>query len=171
MPNSPVIWISSELHRMCADEASGFFDLETGGTFMGYWPNAETAVITGLIGAGPNALHERHNFEPDQEWQLKEIASHYETSGRRETYIGDWHSHPNAQSGRLSWTDRGVLRQIIKTPEARASRPIMVVFHGVPNDWQTTAWIGDLRERRLLWPKLEVCEATLQLYDPVSRDC
>ena len=78
--------------QACNDEASEMFPLETGGTYMGWWSYACTAVITTEIGPGPNASHGRHHFQPDQEWQLEQIARHYVASGRRETYLGDWHS-------------------------------------------------------------------------------
>lgn len=161
MPNRPLVWLPSNFRRECIEDASHFYDFETGGTLMGYWYE-RVAVVTALIGAGPNALHERHNFEPDQEWQLERIAEHYEASGRTESYLGDWHSHPNATSGRLSWTDRSVLRRIINTPEARAPRPVMIVLHGGEEDWQATAWVAAIRERRVLWPKLFVSEADLK---------
>ena len=170
MPNKPVIWLSSNLRRECAEEATRYYDLETGGTLMGYWHGTQTAVVTAMIEAGPGALHERHSFEPDQEWQLQKIAEHYEASGRTETYLGDWHSHPNARSGRLSWTDRGVLRNIISEPKARAPYPIMIVFHGGKREWETTAWVAATRNRRLFWSKLVIDEVTLRLYEPTVND-
>jgi integrative and conjugative element protein (TIGR02256 family) len=76
-------------------EAAARYPLETGGVFMGYWADDRTAVVTQAIGPGPNAYHHRHRFAPDQEWQTTEIAEYYRASGRRETYLGDWHTHPD----------------------------------------------------------------------------
>jgi len=46
-------------------------------------------------------------------------ASHYEQSGRLDTYLGDWHTHPGAVSGGLSWKDRACLKRIVRTPSER----------------------------------------------------
>jgi integrative and conjugative element protein (TIGR02256 family) len=148
----------------CVDYANEHHPFETGGTFMGYWSDSNTAVITASIGVGPDAVRERHNFEPDQVWQEREIAVHYEATGRRETYIGDWHSHPNARNGRLSRTDRRILRRIIATPSARVTTPIMAIFHGKPDQWRLTIWRGELLNRALLWPKLFVKPARIERY-------
>src|SRR5689334_17122746 len=105
-----ICWLCTPLYEQCTAAAARFQALETGGALMGYWHGTDTAVITAIIEAGPGALHERYNFEPDQQWQVEQIARHYSASGRRETYIGDWHTHPAANTGGLSRTDRGVLR-------------------------------------------------------------
>ena len=130
---------------------------------MGWWADITTAVIAAVIGPGPDARHERHNFEPDQDWQLDQIAQHYEASGRRETYLGDWHSHPNASVDTLSWTDRRVLRRIINTPSARCPAPLMTVFWGQPDDWQAAVWHARLLRRTLLWDRLIVRRAQLSV--------
>ena len=122
-------------------------------------------VITSLIGPGPEADHGQHYFEPDQKWQLTEIAAHYERSGRRETYLGDWHSHPGAATGRVSYTDRRVLRRIINTPQARAETPLMAIFFGDRDGgWNLEMWCAQLTPRRLLWPKLVMKHLDTQLY-------
>lgn len=163
MRDGYVVWLPSRLHDDCIAEADRFYRLETGGALMGYW-NGANAVITAIIGAGPAALHERHNFEPDQEWQVAAIARHYEASGRRETYIGDWHTHPDAKAPHLSWTDRRVIRRIINTPSARAPNPLMIVFCGAEGDWHATAWLACLKPRPIIWPKLVLRNTQLRLY-------
>ncbi len=151
---NPVVWIPVRILDACQSEAADKFSLETGGTYMGLWADAHTAVVTAMVGPGPNAHHERHAFQPDQAWQLDEIGRHYAASGRRETYLGDWHSHPHASVGKLSWTDRRVLRQVITTPAARCPTPLMAVFWGGPSDWQLTVWKAHLRSRPILWDRL-----------------
>ena len=128
--------------RACETEADALFPLETGGVLMGYWASDDLAVVSAMIGPGPAAVHRSHSFEPDLEWQHGQIATHYFASGRRETYLGDWHTHPHAQSGSLSRHDRQVIRTIIRTPEARAKRPLMAIFHGTPREWGLTIWLG-----------------------------
>lgn len=159
-----VVWFPSQIHGECVEEAWRHYQFETGGALMGYWHGTGAAVVTAAIDAGPGAVRERHNFEPDQNWQLQEIARRYEASGRRETYLGDWHSHPNAKTGLLSFTDRGVIRRIINTPAARAPHPIMIVFHGADREWNATTWVAALRPRRIIWSKLTLSEVELRLY-------
>lgn len=148
--------------QACLAEAADKFPLESGGTFMGWWADSGTAVITGMIGPGPDAHHGRHSFQPDQAWQLAQIADHYAASGRRETYLGDWHSHPGASGGNLSWTDRRVLRRIIETPAARCPTPLMIVYWGEIDNWEVTAWHARLQPRRVIWDKLLPETASLQ---------
>ena len=131
---------------------------------MGWWADTAVAVISAVIEPGPGAVHGPHNFAPDQVWQLAEIVSHYQASGRRETYLGDWHSHPNESSGRLSWIDRQVLRRIIHSPEARCDRPLMAVLWGEPEAWQTEMCHACLRPRRIIWDRLVVEPADLRVY-------
>ncbi|UPK34545.1 Mov34/MPN/PAD-1 family protein [Bradyrhizobium sp. 186] len=164
MRKPPVIWLPIRLFNHCATDADRFYNLETGGALMGYW-YGDTAVITATIEAGPAALHQRYSFEPDQHWQVEQIARHYARSGRRETYIGDWHTHPAAKSGRLSRTDRSVLRRIIATPAARAPTPIMIVLHGAKGAWEATAWVGAFKARRIFFSSLLLSKVTLRLHD------
>lgn len=159
-----LIWFPGRMYNICADEASKFYPLETGGVLMGYWWQPNTAVVTATIRAGPDAHRERQHFEPDQSWQLAEIARHYQDSGRRETYLGDWHSHPDAQNGFLSYMDRTVLTRIINTAAARTETPLMLIFHGPQDDWQGAMWRGALTRRRIFWPKLRVDQAAIRLY-------
>lgn len=159
---SVIIWMPRHIERACLTEASDNCPLETGGTFMGWWADADTAVISAMIGPGPNAYHGRHSFQPDEAWQLDQIADHYAASGRRETYLGDWHSHPGASGGTLSWIDRRVLRRVITTPSARCPMPLMIVVWGCSDDWQLTAWRGHLRSRPLLWDRLMLEQASMK---------
>lgn len=168
MLDDPVVWFSSEHLTQCTYDADCFYELETGGALMGYWYSANAVVVTTIIESGPGAIHSRYNFEPDQQWQVQQIARHYERSHRRETYIGDWHSHPGAKDGRLSWTDRGILHRIIATPAARVPNPIMMILHGTKGDWRATAWMASSKPRWILWPELQVSEARLHIYESLN---
>lgn len=147
----------------CEDEASARFPLETGGTFMGWWRDHSSVVVCDMIGPGPGAHHHAGSFQPDQEWQLREIARIYERSGRRTTYLGDWHTHPRAARGYVSRTDRGVLRQIISSPEARCPRPLMALLSGCPSAWLFDLWVASRRPRHLLWDGLDLDLAEVEL--------
>jgi integrative and conjugative element protein (TIGR02256 family) len=159
-----VVWLPTRLQEHLIAEANRFEDIETGGVLMGYWYTPAILVVTANIDGGPNALHEPHAFAPDQDWQITEIARHYHASGRRETYIGDWHTHPGANSGHLSWKDRRILRRIINTPAARAPHPLMVVLHGSRDAWQLTGWVASLKTRPILWATLLLTEVPVRRY-------
>lgn len=141
------VWLTAEIAAACMSEASRAFPLESGGTFMGYHADSDTVVVTAVIGPGPHASHGHSHFEPDQAWQLDEIARLYAESGRRQTYVGDWHSHPNASSGEVSDVDRRVLKSIMKTPAARCRRPLMALLYGNPTGWQLDMWRARLTRR------------------------
>jgi integrative and conjugative element protein (TIGR02256 family) len=159
-----LIWLPRNWHQQCVEDAALWFPLETGGVLMGYW-NGNTAVVTNLIGAGPNAVRETHNFEPDQTWQLERIAQHYTASQGRETYLGDWHTHPNAKSGQLSGLDRRVLRAILEKPEARTPRPIMMIVFGTNESWEVAAWLClPAKRRRLWWQVPTIVEINLRVW-------
>lgn len=142
--------------RDCVTLAEKQYPLESGGVLMGWRSNEITAVVTAMIGPGPKALHERYAFQPDQDWQNEQIALHYERSGRRETYLGDWHTHPDARNGTLSWTDRNVIGRIIAAPAARCPVPVMMILWGAPKSWSLSMWQGRLRPRKLLWHKMAI---------------
>ncbi|HEY8722856.1 MAG TPA: Mov34/MPN/PAD-1 family protein [Gaiellaceae bacterium] len=100
---------------------------ETGGILLGYEALEEEAVVvTALVGPGPNSKASRAHFDPDGEWQEKEVARIYEASGRRATYLGDWHSHPKGLA-RPSWKDQRTARSIAEFREARMSNPLMLI--------------------------------------------
>jgi integrative and conjugative element protein (TIGR02256 family) len=162
------VWIADDLLEEITSLACDYHPVETGGTFMGWWADSATAVINGLIGAGPAAEHGATHFQPDQDWQLQEIARHYEASGRRETYLGDWHSHPGATSGRISFTDRCVLRRIIGAPAARCPNPLMLIVWGEREQWQMSQWRAGLK-RGLIWSRLAVEESDLRPYRSDAR--
>jgi integrative and conjugative element protein (TIGR02256 family) len=159
----PIIWISEDSLDACIVEAKKHSPLETGGVFMGYWADATAAVVTSIIGAGPAADRGHRHFAPDYEWQIDEIARHYEASGRRHSYLGDWHSHPGQAYGTLSKKDRRVLRRIIQTPAARASKPVMAIIHGSETT-TVTIWIAELRGRPFLWPELNISQVELRAF-------
>lgn len=99
---------------------------ETGGLLLGYL-SGDDVVICSVIGPGPLARRTKTTFLPDSDWQTAELASAYEASFRRYTYLGDWHTHPSG-SGKLSMRDVRTLRRIARSAEARAPRAISVVL-------------------------------------------
>jgi integrative and conjugative element protein (TIGR02256 family) len=120
-------------------EATDKFPLETGGVLMGYrLPQEMQVIITDIIGPGPAARHNRTAFLPDQEYQVREIASIYESSGRAHTYLGDWHSHPRGSLA-PSARDLTVMANISNTPSARCPEPLLLLAVGGP-EWDLWMW-------------------------------
>lgn len=129
---------------------------ETGGVLLGYADRTDAARIqvTIQIGPGPKAVHRRHFFHPDSEWQAQEIADAYASSGRVSTYLGDWHSHPGG-SRRPSGLDRSTARRIARCEQARVPHPVMLILHGEPANWRLAAY------RRGRW-RLRAGSATVE---------
>ena len=142
------VWIPRNLLERVIAEADRHYPQETGGVLLGYWDaGGREAVITNLIGPGPEAVHKRHGFIPDYAYQEARIAEHYEASGRLHTYLGDWHTHPDTAQAGLSWRDRQTLRRIASAPDARSPVPLMGVLSGRPENWMATIWKAGLRRR------------------------
>lgn len=118
-------------------EASLRYPLETGGILIGYFMESNV-VIVDAIGPGKSASHALGTFTPDYSWQDKEVAQLYKKSGRRHTYLGDWHTHPDG-SGSLSMKDISTLENIATCKTARVSSPVMAILSGT-NEWEITIW-------------------------------
>lgn len=147
---------------MVAD-ADQWHALETGGTFAGYWANEDEVVITDHVRAGPRALRERHSYEPDLEWQQQRLDEIYQSSGRLDVYLGDWHSHPSAKVAYLSIRDRACLKGIISSPSARQPTPLMMLMLGEPGDRHLSASIGRMRRAFGLFGVLETDSLEVRL--------
>lgn len=145
-------WIHVTALDAITAEAAASHPLETGGVLMGYW-YAGQPVITHAIGPGPAARHKAHDFHPDAGWQQDAIARVYDDSGRRYSYLGDWHTHPGG-TGALSRLDRRTLTRIASFPAARVAMPVMLV--GADRDgWRFVPWRWrGVRWRRLTLPML-----------------
>jgi integrative and conjugative element protein (TIGR02256 family) len=120
--------------------------LETGGVLLGYWVNETSLVVTAIIGPGPEAKHTSNNFLPDAEYHDKAIQEHFLASECRETYLGDWHTHPSG-TAYMSSTDKKTLDRIANSEAAHAATPVMLIL-GESEDWYPKAWI---RRRGRRW--------------------
>lgn len=101
------------------------FPLETGGILLGQ-SNGATVTLSVVIGPGPSATHGRFSFDPDQSWQAAEVADAWKRADGQVDYLGDWHTHPNGRP-HPSRLDIEALRTIREAPEARVTRPIMLI--------------------------------------------
>jgi integrative and conjugative element protein (TIGR02256 family) len=127
MRRATAIWIGLEDVENLRAQATAAVPHETGGVLLGYWSETGDVVVTHVIDAGRKAKRTRTTFEPDYVYQEKEIAKIYERSGRRLSYLGDWHSHPPGGGSTLSATDRRTLKTIAKCHAARAKDPVMIL--------------------------------------------
>ena len=159
-----LIWLPDAILDEMKDDADRHYDNETGGVFMGYWADKSSCVVTKMITAGPFAHRAKFSFEPDQDWQLEQIAQHYENSQRREIYLGDWHSHPGADGVHLSRADKACLKAITKAPKARQPKPIMLILCGRKNDWAVEAKIASLTRRMKIFDDLTISNALIRVY-------
>lgn len=108
--------------------------METGGVLLG-WRSPGHICVTNMVGPGPAARHDKASFDPDAEWQATQIAQLYAESGRRLSYLGDWHTHPGATPN-PSARDRQTLRTIARHPPARCPQPVMVILgQPRPDQW------------------------------------
>lgn len=158
-------WIGAPLLRSICLEATRLAPLETGGLMLGFWATAPVQpVITHLVGAGPDAIHERDRFAPDHEYQVAQIDHLCRHSEEALEYLGDWHSHPGA-AAIMSGKDRATLATIASTAEARAPRPLMLIL-GYGPEWIPRLWVYSRRSvfGRMLMPN-RFAEWRLQTYE------
>ncbi|RPF28565.1 Mov34/MPN/PAD-1 family protein [Georgenia muralis] len=139
MRQTPVVLtIEPAAAATLTSEASRAFPMETGGVLMG-WELGGRVHIHTVVGPGPAAVHRPAAFHPDSEWQEGEIARIYAESGRRVSYLGDWHTHPRG-STRMSLTDRGTLLSIANHAAARCPNAVMLILAGMSNKWSLGAF-------------------------------
>ena len=142
------IWISVADEQLLTSEALRRDPLETGGVLIGYRGEGGDLVVSAVIGPGPLAQHGAFVFVPDHKFQEVEIARLYEESGRRASYLGDWHTHPRGGCS-PSPTDRRTLRRIARDRDARVPEPLMVIVAGGPDTWRIGAF--QLFKKRFFW--------------------
>ena len=132
-------------------EAKAKYPLETGGVLMGYFGEpGNVSVIMYASGPGPNAIHLRNYYRPDQKFDESQIATIYRESGRQITYLGDWHTHP-APIDKLSYKDRKTLKKIAMYKNAHVNTPLMLIL-SYHCQWKALIWQGILIRKRC-WRK------------------
>lgn len=160
------LWIARRVLAEMRELASQYVPVETGGMLLGYVSEHNEPVVTAIVGAGPDARHRRRRFRPDYDYQQDQLESHFRSTHGRETYLGDWHTHP-AGACALSWLDKRVLVRIAKTPSSGTQRPTMVVLAGGTPEWR-------LHASRLLSLSVVLCGQTklqtleLEIYDDAA---
>lgn len=137
-PVTKVLWLGQGITETLQQEASRMAPYETGGLLLG-WSTPDSICVTSIVGPGPSATHRRKSLLPDHKWQSQELARAYEQSGRRLSYLGDWHTHPGG-SGFPSNRDKRTLRGIALHADARCPSPVMLILGQSSNgDWTPAA--------------------------------
>ena len=162
LPIRPFLWIPRRQLEQMETLASEKYPLETGGVLIGYTGGlaGTEVVIVAVTGPGPNAQHTETSFEPDHEYQAQKIARIYRASKGVNTYLGDWHSHPNSPAD-LSRRDKKTLKHIAGHAPARMARPVMAIL-GDDSPWALKVWRlfpgRVLALRRPKYVDMEICE-------------
>jgi integrative and conjugative element protein (TIGR02256 family) len=121
-----VLWLPQQLiEAEVAKDIVEHYPNEAGGMLLGY-VNGTHRVVTALIGAGPGAKHGKYYMVPDDHYQQEKLLEHFERTDGRESFLGEWHSHPEA-SPRMSRTDRRTLHNVTIKSENLAALPVMMI--------------------------------------------
>jgi integrative and conjugative element protein (TIGR02256 family) len=154
------VWLARDAYTQLLEEAIRKMPLETGGILLGYWGSHCEVVVTKLVGPGPKAIHKEHSFAPDTKYHETEISRHYDSSERKEIYLGDWHTHPFARAY-LSEQDRLTIKNIADYAPARLNKPIMMILGTMP--FGLSAWTHTY-EKGLFRPKPVITECIIEMY-------
>lgn len=161
--NVPV-WIPRLVYGQMCELGAARFPVETGGMLLGYVADDGQAVVTAIIGPGANARHSEDKFVPDADYQQAELSAHYFRTGGRETYLGDWHTHPEGCAA-LSRKDEKTLARIALTLSSRTAYPLMLILAGGKQHWEIEVVRFLRRERRFFFYNYEYEQLALKLYD------
>ncbi|HEY0665266.1 MAG TPA: Mov34/MPN/PAD-1 family protein, partial [Gallionella sp.] len=71
-------------------------------------------------------------------YQQAMLEAHFHSTEGRETYLGDWHTHPKGAPV-PSYTDKCTLARIAEEPRSQISRPIMIILGGSKAEWRLNA--------------------------------
>jgi integrative and conjugative element protein (TIGR02256 family) len=136
-----IVWLPRALVDRMVVDAVRYGKRETGGMLVGYEGSERSGevVVTELIDAGPRAKRGECDFHPDGRWQRGELARVYQESGRRETFLGDWHSHPHGLP-LPSETDVETAARTAANQRARAPRPLTIILGRDEDDWIVAAF-------------------------------
>lgn len=150
------VWINRNVLDRIKLEAAVKSPLETGGVLAGFISvDDNDVVITEMIGPGPKAKHRKWSFTPDYTYHREEIGKIFDKSDGLITYLGDWHTHPNALAC-MSCRDRIALRNIAEFPFNYVDRPIMLVLGGndaTGDEWVPRAWRIQRVANKLFWKR------------------
>src|SRR4029077_4993507 len=162
-PTAKQLWIAASVLKKMRQLAIQHAPLETGGMILGYVADSGDTVVTAIIGAGPLARHRRVRFRPDHEYQQSQLDAHFAETQGRETYLGDWHTHPSGECA-LSRLDKRVLARIGSAPSSGTAPPLMIGLSGHDDEWRLCA-NQLLTFRRGLFSRVELIQLAPQFYE------
>ena len=156
-------WLSRAVAQFLVSEATAKAPLETGGVLLGYSAHpGSVPVILWASGPGPRAIHLRDYYRPDQRFDEAQIAEAYEQSGRRLSYLGDWHTHVPPFPF-LSERDKRTLRRIARCRSARVQSPVMLILT-FDQAWHPVVWQGTLTKGSIWGAQLRVHELAVRVF-------
>lgn len=163
------VWLLRDVLDQICYEAESKYSLETGGLLVGYISaDDDDVVITDAVGPGPKAKHSRRTYIPDYLFHKEEIRRIFHGSGGLHTYLGDWHSHPNAPAY-LSFLDKRALQNIARFPGNYIDRPIMLVLGGtgsdVSSEWKPAVWRISPRPHLFPWYRWDYVPLEITLFE------
>ena len=120
-----MIWLEAAERDRIAEEAARRRFLETGGPIFGYATD-DAVVITRVFGPGPGARHRPTRFSSAPEWVKSCIDEVFDSTDGRETYLGEWHSHPLGGAS-PSRTDVNAVTSIATDHAVDLSRPTVLI--------------------------------------------
>ncbi|MDO8932347.1 MAG: Mov34/MPN/PAD-1 family protein [Rhodocyclaceae bacterium] len=146
----PTFWIAESAYSEMLQLAKEHCPNETGGMLLGYLANTGSAVVTKIVGPGPNAIHGRFRFTPDGTYQQNKLEERFWATDGRETYLGDWHTHPKSDSTPSS-LDKRTLARIALEPLSGTKHPLMAILAGGNGSWSLGAVRLLFAVRRFFW--------------------
>jgi integrative and conjugative element protein (TIGR02256 family) len=100
-------------------------NVETGGTLVGYVDDRR-AIITRVIGPGPQSVRSAVRFERDVEYTQAELERAACELGNNGAYVGEWHTHLVADP-QPSGLDIESLTGISQSPNYLTRCPVMLI--------------------------------------------
>jgi len=125
-----MIFILKSVVKFILNETKVHYPLETGGMLLGYLKEKNYYILD-IIDAGPEAIHKTDYFLPDGKYQQPILEQKFFKSNGKVTFLGDWHSHPKADSY-LSKLDMETLKNISEDEGAQINCPIFIIIGTSP---------------------------------------
>jgi integrative and conjugative element protein (TIGR02256 family) len=158
----PRIWISGFALESMRHLAQLQFPLETGGMLIGYVGENGESVVKNIIGPGPKARHGKFRFVPDGEYQQSALEDIFLKTEGKETYLGDWHTHPKG-GNTPSYIDKMTLAKIAHEPASGTKNPIMAILGDGNPIWKIRI-VQFLSARGLLLKRYVITELAPKIY-------
>jgi integrative and conjugative element protein (TIGR02256 family) len=118
--------------------------VETGGVVVGYESHANTLVLTHASGPGPRSELSRTDVLIDGKYAQAFCNRHFDGSGGRLDYVGDWHRHVG-WSLEASEQDLEAMLVIAQSKCCSSNYPLSAIYRSRPE--RLVAYV--LKDKRL----------------------